>query len=39
MSLRGKIAIQANTIDQLIIKCDYNGQYSKRSCLRIYGIE
>ena len=39
MSLRGKIAIQANTIDQLIIKCDDNEQYSRRSCLRIHGIE
>ena len=37
--LEGKIAIQVNTIDQLIIKCDYNEQYSKRSCLRIHGIE
>ena len=35
----GKIAIQANTIDQLIIKCDDNEQYSRRSCLRIPGIE
>ena len=35
----GKIAIQANTIDQLIIKCDDNEQYSRRSCLRIHGIE
>ena len=37
--LEEKIAIQANTIDQLIIKCDANEQYSRRSCLRIYGIE
>ena len=37
--LGGKIAIQANTIDQLIIKCDGNEQYSRRNCLRIHGIE
>ena len=37
--LKGKIVIQANTIDQLIIKCDDNEQYSRRSCLRIHGIE
>ena len=37
--LEGKIAIQANTIDQLIIKRDDNEQYSRRSCLRIQGIE
>ena len=45
----GKIAIQANTIDRLIIKCDDNDddddddddddRYSRRSCLRIHGIE
>ena len=37
--LEGKIPIQANTIDQFIIKCDDNEQYSRRSCLRIHGIE
>ena len=37
--LEGKIAIEANTLDQLIIKCDDNEQYSRRSCLRIRGIE
>ena len=37
--LEGKIAIQANTVDQLIIKCDDNEQYSRHSCLRIRGIE
>ena len=35
----GNISLQANTIDQLIIKCDDNEQYSRRSCLRIHGIE
>ena len=28
--LEGKIPIQANTIDQFIIKCDDNEQYSRR---------
>ena len=37
--LEGKIAIQANTVDQPIIKCDDNEQYSRHSCLRIRGIE
>ena len=35
--LEGKIAIQANTVDQFIIKCDE--QYSRRSSLRIQGFE
>ena len=40
MSL-GEIAIQANTIDRLIIKCDDDDddRHSRRSCLRIHGIE
>ena len=37
--LERKIAIEANTLDQLIIKCDDNEQYSRHSCLRIRGIE
>ena len=37
--LEGKIAIQANTIDQLIIKCDDNEQYSRLNYLRIHWIE
>ena len=37
--LEGKILIQANTIDQFIIKFGDNEQYSRRSCLRIHGIE
>ena len=37
--LEGKIAIQANTTDQLIIKYDENEQYSTHNCLSIYGIE
>ena len=37
--LDGKTAIQTNTVDQLIIECGDNEQYSRRSCLRIHGIE
>ena len=37
--LEGKIAIQANTIHQLMIKSNDNEQYSRRSCLRIHGTE
>ena len=33
------ITISENTIDQLLIKCDDNEQYSRRSCLRIRGVE
>ena len=33
------ITIHENTIDQLLVKCDDNEQYSRRSCLRIHGVE
>ena len=33
------ISIYENTIDQLLIKCNDNEQYSRRSCLRIHGVE
>ena len=33
------ISIYENTIDQLLVKCNDNEQYSKRSCLRIHGVE
>ena len=33
------ILMKQNTIDNLIIKCDDNEQYSRRSCVRINGIE
>ena len=33
------ISIHENTIDQLLVKCDDNEQYSRRSCLRIHGVE
>ena len=33
-----QIAVQQNSIDKLIISCDDNQQYVRRSCLRIHGI-
>ena len=33
------ISIYENTIDQLLVKCNGNEQYSRRSCLRIHGVE
>ena len=33
------ITIHENTIDQLLVKCSDNEHYSKRSCLRIHGVE
>ena len=33
------ITIHENAIDQLLVKCDDNEQYSRRSCLRIHGVE
>ena len=41
--LESSLALRQNTIDVLLdkieIKCDNNEQYSRRSCLRIHGIE
>ena len=37
--LESIITIHENTIDQLLIKCDDNEQYSRRSYLRIHGVE
>ena len=37
--LEWSISPQQTTIDDLKIKCDGNEQYSRRSCLRINGIE
>ena len=34
-----RVSFQENTINQLLIKCEYNEQYSRRNCLRIHGIE
>ena len=33
--LESKLAINQNVIDNLVIKCDDNEQYSRRSCLRV----
>ena len=37
--LESKLAINQNVIDNLVIKCDDNEQYSRRSCLRVRGLE
>ena len=34
-----RVSYQENIINQLLIKCDDNEQYSRRNCLRIHGIE
>ena len=37
--LEGQIALQKNMPDQLEIKCENNEQYSRRTSIRIHGIE
>ena len=37
--LESKLAIKKNIIDNLEIKCDDNEQYSRRSCLRVHGLD
>ena len=37
--LESIITIHENIIDQLLIKCDDNEQYSRRSCLHIHRLE
>ena len=37
--LESKLAIKQNMIDHLEMKCDDNEQYSRRSCLRIHGLD
>ena len=37
--LESRVAIQEETINNLLTKCDNNEQHSRRSCLRIHGIE
>ena len=32
-------SVHENTVDQLLVKCDDNEQYSRRSCSRIHGVE
>ena len=35
---KSRVAVKENIINNLLIKCDDNEQYSSRSCLRIHGI-
>ena len=37
--LEQQVSYQENSINQLLIKCDDNEQYSRLNCLRIHGIE
>ena len=37
--MESKLAMKQNIIDHLEIKCDDNEQYSRRSCLRIHGLD
>ena len=37
--LESKLAMKQNIIDRLEIKCDDNEHYSRRSCLRIHGLD
>ena len=37
--MKSQIALKDQTIAGLMTKCDDNQQYSRRSCLRIHGIE
>ena len=39
IKLQSKIAIQDNALQRLEIKCDDNEQYSRRSCIRIHGVQ
>ena len=37
--LEERVSFQENPINQLLIKCDDNEQYSRRNCLRIHEIK
>ena len=39
IELQFEIAIQNNALQKLEIKCDGNEQHSRRSCIRIHGVE
>ena len=39
MELQSKVAIQDNALQSLEVKCDDNEQYSRRSCIRIHGVQ
>ena len=36
--LEAQVSVQEKVIENLIIKCDNNEQYSRRSCLRLNGV-
>ena len=38
-TLEKKVSDQEKIIEELSIKCDLSQQYSRRSCLRIHGVE
>ena len=37
--LEERVSYQENTINQLLIKCNDNQQYSRRNCLQTHGVE
>ena len=37
--LESSLSARQNVVDNLLIQCDNNEQYSRRSCLRINGVE
>ena len=37
--LESSLAARQNVVDKLLLNCDNNEQYSRRSCLRIIGVE
>ena len=39
IELQSKAAIQYNALQMLEIKCDGNDQNSRRSCIRIHGVQ
>ena len=39
IELQSEIAIQDNALQRFETKCDDNEQYSRRSCIRIHGVQ
>ena len=39
IKLQSKISIQDNSLQRLEMKCVENGQYSRRSCIRVQGVQ
>ena len=37
--MESKLAVKQTAIDNLVIKCDNNEQYSKGSCVHIHGLD